>query len=493
MHALPVTLIIPNDLSYLGLLNAFLNDLALRAGFSEQDALKIQLSAEETFANIVQHDFPDGVVSPIEVIWEAQTLGMTLRFRHKGQPSDPELFPQLDKQEIVTQLAARGLGTFLMKALMNEVQYNNLGFAGQETVLVKYLDNPRAAEPAAPASVEATTPVTTPVTYHVRPLIPEESVEVARLAYHAYSYSYPYEHIYFPDRVKNLNADGSLASFVAVTDAGEIIAHGAIVYDPGWPGVAELGVAFTKTTHRGLGCMNALWDAMIASAQARGDDGLFVTGVTTHPYSQKTALKYGMTECALMLSKVTGINFQNINDGPAQREHLMMFFRFLNQPPAFPVYVPVHHRTMIERIYQELGHAPQFANAPADTSLDGPSQVEVTTHPSSLYGIITVLQAGRNVAHEVQIALRRLCISRFETVFLELTLADPATATLCGEYEAMGFFFAGVLPRRDGKDRLVLQYLNNQRPDYDAISVASEFGRELLDYVKQQDKTHALL
>lgn len=493
---LPVSLTIPNDLAYLSLLNAFIDDLATRSGFSAQETLKIQLSTEETFANIVQHDFPDGTVAPVEIIWEAQTLGMTLRFRHKGQPSDPDLFPQLDKAEIERELAARGLGTFLMKQLMNEVQYNNLGYEGQETVLIKYLDKPRPEDsepvPVPPMPADQPVPVT-PVPYQVRPLHPDESVEVARLAYHAYSYSYPYEHIYFPDRVKKLNADGTLASFIAVTDSGEIIAHSATVYDPDWPGVAELGVAFTKTSHRGLGCMNAIWDAMVVACQARGDMGLFVTGVTTHPYSQKTARRYGMTECALALSKVTSIAFQNINDGATQREHLMLFFRFLDDRGPFTVYAPPHHRAMLERIYHEMGCQPQFEEATSSPSLETPPKIEVTTNPSSLAAIIAVRQAGQNVTQEVHLSLRRLCVNRFETVFLELDLSEPATASLCETYEAMGFFFAGILPQQDGRDRLLLQYLNNQRPDYDAITVASDFGRDLLAYVKQQDKIHALL
>ncbi|MNX19026.1 serine-protein kinase RsbW [compost metagenome] len=494
--SLPVTLTLPNDLNYLSLLNAFLDDLAKRFGFSPKEALQIQLSAEETFANIVEHDFPDGKLAPVEILWEPQPLGMTLRFRHKGQPLDPELFPTLDKQELEEKLAVQGLGTFLLKQMVDEVQYNNRGYEGQEVVLIKHLATPPEEVPEAPLEADPATELTASVAevvpYTVRPLKLEESVEVARLAYHAYSYSYPYEHIYFPDRVKKLNAEGSLASFVAITEEGEIISHAAMVYDAGWPGVAELGVAFTKTNRRGLGCFNRLFEAMIATSQERGDFALFLTGVTTHPYSQKTAVRYGMNECALMLSKVPGISFQNIHEGTPEREHLMNFFRFQTPREAFGVHAPAHHREMIGRIYQNLGCEPRFEGA--STALaEGPSQMEVTTHPGSMVGVIDVRQAGRNAVNEVRLALRRLCVSRFETVFLELNLTDPATAQLCHAYEEMGFFFSGILPREDGHDRLVFQFLNNQRPDYEAIRVASDFGQELLDYVKRQDRSHALL
>jgi len=493
----PITLIVPNDLSYLSLLNAFVEDLAQRASFSPKEILQVQLSAEETFANIVEHDFPDGRLSPVEILWEANALGMTLRFRHKGQPFDPELFPELDRQELEEKLVVQGLGTFLMKQMVDEVQYNNRGYDGQEVVLVKHVATP--AEAALPAPPETALPsdehkasVAEVIPYTVRPLKIEESVEVARLAYHAYSYSYPYEHIYYPDRVKALNAEGTLASFVAVTDDGEILSHAAMVYDPNWPGVAELGVAFTKTTRRGLGCFNRIFEDMVAASRARGDFARFLSGVTSHPYSQKTALRYGMNECALLLSKVPAISFQNIREGTPEREHIMAFFEFDSPRPASPLHAPTHHQEMLGRLYRKLGCEPRFEEARAALS-NMPSEIDVSTNPASMVAIIDVERAGRNTVDEIRLTLRRLCISRFETVFLELNLHDPATATHCEAYEEMGFFFSGLMPREDGSDRLILQFLNNQRVNYDAIRVASDFGQELLDYVKQKDRSHALL
>jgi len=55
-----------------------------------------------------------------------------------------------------------------------------------------------------------------------------------------------------------------------------------------------------------------------------------------------------------------------------------------------------------------------------------------------------------------------------------LDLGDPLTATVTGRLEALGFFFAGIIPRPDGGDRLELQYLNNVLIDYDRIQLYSD-------------------
>lgn len=54
------------------------------------------------------------------------------------------------------------------------------------------------------------------------------------------------------------------------------------------------------------------------------------------------------------------------------------------------------------------------------------------------------------------------------------------------QLEMLGFFFSGVLPD-DDKQYLLLQYLNNVPIDYDKIICASEFAKELKEYVKECD------
>lgn len=52
-------------------------------------------------------------------------------------------------------------------------------------------------------------------------------------------------------------------------------------------------------------------------------------------------------------------------------------------------------------------------------------------------------------------------------------------------FEDLGFFFAGVMAGPEGRDRLVLPYLNNLRIAYASFRMASEEDRDLLAYVRQ--------
>lgn len=48
----------------------------------------------------------------------------------------------------------------------------------------------------------------------------------------------------------------------------------------------------------------------------------------------------------------------------------------------------------------------------------------------------------------------------------------------------LGFFFSGVIPEMFDGDFLRLRYLNNVRIDPAKVVLATEFGKELFDYIQ---------
>jgi len=60
------------------------------------------------------------------------------------------------------------------------------------------------------------------------------------------------------------------------------------------------------------------------------------------------------------------------------------------------------------------------------------------------------------------------------------------------DFEKMGFFFSGIMPGSNGRDRLILQYLNNQRIDYEKIHINSDTGKKILEYIKKRDPSQAV-
>lgn len=71
-----------------------------------------------------------------------------------------------------------------------------------------------------------------------------------------------------------------------------------------------------------------------------------------------------------------------------------------------------------------------------------------------------------------------------DAIYIDLPLETPATALVADHLERLGVSYAGVFPNThtDG-DVLRMQSLHRVRITAEDIAVASDHGRELLDYV----------
>jgi hypothetical protein len=136
---------------------------------------------------------------------------------------------------------------------------------------------------------------------------------------------------------------------------------------------------------------------------------------------------------------------------------------------------------MLGRIYDLLGRRVEFGAGGAPS---GPGRLTSTYDPATQKGTILVEEPGMQSAAQIEQARRDLLDnSHAEVVYLELPMDRPASAELCVQAEAMGFFFSGFAPQAPGSgDRLRLQYLKAPI-DLGQLQIAGEFARELLAYI----------
>jgi serine/threonine-protein kinase RsbW len=138
---------------------------------------------------------------------------------------------------------------------------------------------------------------------------------------------------------------------------------------------------------------------------------------------------------------------------------------------------------MIERIYARGSLPRSVADAGSPAELSGGAQVRVEVFPVWSEAALRVTAYGRDLPGLVAFRLRELKLRRIDWISLDLPLSDPAARLACAPLEALGFFFAGIIPELDGDDVLRLQYLPDVEADVDSVRIASEFGTELFAYV----------
>jgi anti-sigma regulatory factor (Ser/Thr protein kinase) len=462
----------------------FINNIASKFGLTAADAQKLELVVEEACVNVVEHAFDPGEDGKFDIVIKRKPGAISISVEDQGLPFDYRKFENRRES---------GLGVVLMKAFTDEVYFHNLGKQGKQVELVKHLPYKNVEDYISDedkAKVMAQPAFAADIPLEIRIMKPEESYNLARCVYRSYGYSYIGEHIYYPERVKELIESGVMVSCIAVTPENEIVGHAAISLERSDARVGETGQAVIDPRLRGRGILNDL--ALNLRKYAREHDfyGVFSEAVTVHTRSQKTQIYHGGAETGVLLGIIPAtMEFKKIQNGPQQkRQSIVLYYTRLNQEPSRDVFPPLHHQGIIRRIYEKNSFKRNIIN-PLEThaSINLPAQstvdIIVKTEPSFAY--IQIHEYGEDMEGLVKFRLNELCSRKIEVIYLDLPLCHPATPRICASMEILGFFFGGVIPELRNGDILRLQYLNNAVVDYENMQIATDFGKELCDYIEK--------
>jgi len=456
---------------------------AAQLGFGESELGAIELGLEEAVSNVVRHAWPADERHDFDVLLQATPLGLDILIRDQGQPFDPSRVPDYDPAAAPDTQMHAGLGMHLIRQAFDEVEYRNLGRGGKETRLVRYkelvpIGERPAPEPAPPAPAEEVT--------EVRLLRPDDALEVARLIHEAYGYSYPYEHIYFPERIVALNASGELCSALALTASGRIAGHAALVIDAAAER-AELAIVVTRMQYRGQGVARRIGEFLVERARERGLRLLYTHAVTAHPYTQQFMHQLGFRDTALLPGHApASLRFRKIADALTQRESCMYAVRLLDESCRGErvATLPAAHREPIRAIYAGLAIPLREVEA-APSPLPPHADVAVSVHSGLELAQLRLERWGEDAIEVLRARLAGFRRERMAVVELSLPLCDPATAARCPDVEALGFVFSGVIPGIAAQDdRLAFDFVADPGFDYGAPRIWSELGQQLRDHVR---------
>ncbi len=493
------TLTIPNDTAYAPIASKYIQEVARKIGFGDLEIQKIGQGVEKAILNILDYSFDPGERTDLGISCERVPEGLKVVIKDAGMPFDPNQILSGEGshtesgEKLKSDLAIPDLHEY-----MDEIVFRNLGSQGKETVLIKHLKGKSISDyfeacdlTPYPGPGEQKPGVSGKVECMVRPMKPAEAIEVSKCIYKAYGYSYGYEHLYYPERLLELNQSGRMHSAVATTEDGEIIGHCALIYWHNHARIAEMAQGVVTPEFRSQGCFVKLTRYLIDKAKSEGLMGIFDQPVTIHMHSQRVSHRFGLKDCALILGYIpTSVQFKGIAEKLSDRVSVLIHFIYLDRPAESVIYPPPHHKDMIMKLYQNLGVRPQ-AKSPEDSvsqHLPVRSLVHIKVVASMSYALIEVVSYGRNILSEIKGRLKELCLKKIEIINLYLNLGSPMIPGLVKDLESIGFFFAGILPgAASGGDALILQYLNNVPIDYGKIEVSSEIAKELVSYIMRYD------
>ena len=120
----------------------FVGEAARAFGFSEEDTANIVLAVDEACTNIIKHAYQYAADKEIEVTIYQEKGSFEVRIFDSGRPFDPSKIRQPDLKKHLGHRKRGGLGVYLMKKLMDRVEYNFHRGKRNEVRLIKFLSNP---------------------------------------------------------------------------------------------------------------------------------------------------------------------------------------------------------------------------------------------------------------------------------------------------------------------------------------------------------------
>ncbi len=117
----------------------FVSEAARKFGFSDEDVSKIALAVDEACTNVIKHAYKYDPTRKIVVTVRQHDEAFEVSIQDNGKSFNPADLHMPDMKEYLTHYRRGGLGVYLMKSLMDRVEYKLIPGKRNEVRLTKYL------------------------------------------------------------------------------------------------------------------------------------------------------------------------------------------------------------------------------------------------------------------------------------------------------------------------------------------------------------------
>ena len=117
------SLILPNDIDTIPQLNEFIDSVAEEMGLDMSLTMSLNLAIEEAVVNVMDYAYPEGEKGDVDIEVQADDEWLTFIISDKGVAFNPTTKEDADTTLSAEERPIGGLGIFLVRQLMDTIQY----------------------------------------------------------------------------------------------------------------------------------------------------------------------------------------------------------------------------------------------------------------------------------------------------------------------------------------------------------------------------------
>ena len=115
----------------------FVSEAASNAGFNDKDIYAVELAVDEACSNIIEHAYGGEGKGEISCTCNDINIGLEIILRDDGKRFDPEGVSPPDFSVELDKLEPHGAGLYLIRNMMDDVDFKFSKDAGNELRMVK--------------------------------------------------------------------------------------------------------------------------------------------------------------------------------------------------------------------------------------------------------------------------------------------------------------------------------------------------------------------
>jgi sigma-B regulation protein RsbU (phosphoserine phosphatase) len=117
------SLTLPNDIETIPQLNEFIDTVAEEIGLDMSLTMSLNLAIEEAVVNVMEYAYPEGEQGNVDIEVIADDKWLTFIISDNGIPFDPTTQKDADTTLSAEERPIGGLGIFLVRQLMDSINY----------------------------------------------------------------------------------------------------------------------------------------------------------------------------------------------------------------------------------------------------------------------------------------------------------------------------------------------------------------------------------
>ena len=128
----------PGRFDSLASISDFIEKAAREAGLDHKAVYAVQLAVDEACCNIIDHAYGGEGIGDIQCSVNAGEDELTVILTDRGRPFLPERIPDPRLDIPLAKLKPRGVGFYLIRKMMDQVNYESTPEAGNVLTMVKH-------------------------------------------------------------------------------------------------------------------------------------------------------------------------------------------------------------------------------------------------------------------------------------------------------------------------------------------------------------------